>query len=163
MRCATHHLHVAAHHASASRGAGGDEFAIHLKYILTVGSGDQTPLQVFGLCYGFKVQFNTMDAANLLGIAVGNGLAGLIGHHQINDIGLLGRLGQQLLKLKSTPLPAAPFSISKWMLFSFCLLMFSTVIKTTTGSSTATAPINIQGGTPVQNFLFFDCFNIAKF
>ena len=47
-------------------------------------------------------------------------------------------------------------------LFSFWRLMFSTVTKATIGNSTATAPINTQGGIPVQNFLFFDLVNIAK-
>jgi hypothetical protein len=31
--------------------------------------------------------------------------------------------------------------------------MFSMVIKVNIGSSTATAPINTQGGTPIQDFL----------
>ena len=48
---------------------------------------------------------------------------------------------------------AAPFSSNNWMLFSFCRLMFSMVIKVNIGSKTATAPISTHGGTPIQYFL----------
>ena len=117
-----------------------------------------------------------MAGTDLVGIAVREGFSGFISHQKVNDIRLLGRLRKKLLKLKSAPLPAhhpgagaglkrsdqgGPLFQQEMDAFFLLAVDVSTVIKTTTGSRTATAPINTQGGTAVQNFLFFDLKNIT--
>ncbi len=102
-----------------------------------------------------------------------DGFAGFIGHNEINDIGLLGRLGKQLLQLKSAPLPAhhpgagaglkGPDQGRAFFQQEMDTFFFLAVdVFNGNKNNDRTAPINTQGGTPVQNFLFFERVNIPN-
>jgi hypothetical protein len=137
MKSRTHH-HSAAPHSLWPPGR--TEFSKDFKYPGAIRPGHLAPENIFGVEDFCQIRLAFNPFSDFFKVVVG-------------PDGAVDVLPKRVPASKDL-IRAAPFSNNNWMLFSFWRLMFSMVKKVKIGSRTATAPINTQGGTPIQDFLF---------
>ena len=85
----------------------GIEPPVHLENLAAVRHPDAPPLHVRNPSDFFEIRFGLVHPADLVEVAVGDDDSASVGHHQVNDIGLSGRLGEQVLELEFAHHPPA--------------------------------------------------------